>query len=100
MAGQEKFRSLTSMYYRDSDGIILVFDIGKRDSFENLKNYWIKEITDKAPENVQIAVVGNKSDSGEKEAVTLREIQEFALQYRGLYKIVSAKKNQNLNDVF
>ena len=52
VAGQEKFRSLTSMYYRDSDGIILVFDIGKRDTFENLKNYWIKEISDKAPENV------------------------------------------------
>jgi Ras-related protein Rab-1A len=50
------------MYYRDADGVVLVFDLTEKESFDNLKNLWIKEVYEKAPENIQIALVGNKSD--------------------------------------
>lgn len=67
------------MYYRDADGAVLVFDVTDRESFENVKNYWLKDIEEKAPENIQIAIVGNKSDLTEKEVITQREAHEFAL---------------------
>ncbi len=58
------------MYFRDADGAVLVFDVTDRESFENLKNYWIKDIQEKAPENIQIAIVGNKSDLTDKEVIS------------------------------
>lgn len=67
VSGQEKFRSLTNMYFRDTDGTIIVFDVTDRESFENLKNVWVKEVKERAPENVQIAFVGNKADLTGKE---------------------------------
>ena len=67
VSGQDKFRSLTNMYYRDADAAILVYDITDKESFDNLKNYWLKELEDKAPENIQLAVVGNKSELTDKE---------------------------------
>jgi GTPase SAR1 family protein len=88
------------MYYRDADGAVLVFDVTRRETFESLKDFWIKELLEKGPENIQIAIVGNKSDITEKEVVTMRETQDFAMHHKATYKFVSAKKNQNLNDVF
>ena len=61
------------MYYRDADGAILVFDVTDKESFENIKNVWIKDIEEKAPENIQLALVGNKSDLTDKEVVTFKE---------------------------
>ena len=61
-AGQERFRNITSHYYNNADGILLVYDISNRESFENL-NYWLNEINQKADKNkISIILVGNKSD--------------------------------------
>lgn len=79
VSGQDKFRALTNMYYRDADGAILTFDVTDKQSFENLKTMWIKDVEEKAPENIVIAIVGNKSDRVDSEAVTFKEAHEFAL---------------------
>ena len=50
------------MYFRDADGAILVFDVTSKDSFESISKVWLKEVREKAPQNIQIAIVGNKSD--------------------------------------
>lgn len=50
------------MYFRDADGAIVVFDTTDRDTYESIRDYWIKEIRERAPENIQIAIVGNKAD--------------------------------------
>ena len=100
MSGQDKFRSLTNMYYRDADGAILVYDITDRESFESLRSIWIKELLEKGPENIQIAIVGNKQDLEDREKVTFKEAHELALQNKAILKVVSAKKNQGLNEVF
>ena len=61
-AGQERFRNITSHYYNNADGILLVYDISNRESFENL-NYWLNEINEKADKNkINLILVGNKSD--------------------------------------
>ena len=51
-AGQEKYRSLTKVLIKDSAVCLLVYDITKRKSFEELKNYWIYEIKEKGPLNL------------------------------------------------
>jgi GTPase SAR1 family protein len=61
------------MYFRDADGAILVYDVTDKESFENLKEIWIKDLLEKAPENIQIAIVGNKADMTDKEIVSFKE---------------------------
>ena len=61
-AGQERFRNITSHYYNNADGILLVYDISNRESFEKL-NYWLNEINQKIDKNkINLILVGNKRD--------------------------------------
>ena len=51
-AGQEKYRSLTQIFYKDAAIAILVYDITNEDSFEEVKNYWYKQIEESAPKGI------------------------------------------------
>eukprot|EP01129_Flabellula_baltica_P004586 TRINITY_DN15_c1_g1_i2.p1 TRINITY_DN15_c1_g1~~TRINITY_DN15_c1_g1_i2.p1 ORF type:complete len:114 (-),score=30.18 TRINITY_DN15_c1_g1_i2:42-383(-) len=97
-AGHEKFRTMTSSYYRGSHGILIVYDISNRDSFKNVTK-WISETENYAPENNQMIVVGNKSDLGER-AVQYEEGEALALSFGLLFKEVSAKDNHNIDELF
>ena len=79
LSGSEKFKNLCNMYIRDSDAIILVFDITNRSTFDEIKNFWIKEVQEKAPENVAVVLLGNKIDKQKNEEVPFQEAREFAL---------------------
>ncbi len=60
-AGQERYRAITNAYYRQAIGVLLVYDITKRVSFENLER-WLTEVREHADSKIQIILVGNKSD--------------------------------------
>jgi Ras-related protein Rab-1A len=75
-AGQESFRNITSAYYRGAHGIILVYDVTNRESFDNVKQ-WVLEIDRYASEDTIKILVGNKSDRHER-VVTSKQGQEFA----------------------
>jgi small GTP-binding protein len=60
-AGQERFRTITRAYYRNAQGILLVYDVTKRQSFINIRN-WMKEIDFHTRGKVAITLVGNKCD--------------------------------------
>lgn len=60
-AGPERFRTLTTSYYRGAHGIILLYDITDRHSFESVDR-WISEIQRYANENVEVILVGCKLD--------------------------------------
>ena len=51
-AGQEKYRSLTKIFYKDAGAAILVYDITRKESYEEIKKYWINQIKDFAPKNI------------------------------------------------
>ena len=61
-AGQEKFRSLTRMYYQDAEAAVIVYDITFRESFESAK-YWVEDLRQNCNNtDILIAIVGNKCD--------------------------------------
>jgi len=93
-AGQEKYRAIASAYYKNAHGAIIVYDITRRDSFENVDN-WLKELRENGEKNIQIMVVGNKCDLEHERQVTKEDSRKFA-EARGLYYMeTSAKTNEN-----
>ena len=68
-AGQERFRGISSTYYRRALGVILVYDVTMKSSFDNLLK-WLEEIRTYTDQNVDIVLVGNKTDLIEQRVVT------------------------------
>ena len=99
-AGQEKYRSLTKIFYQDSKVTLLVYDITRKDSFEAIKNYWYTEVRDNSPQDVIIAIVGNKSDLYEYEEVTEDEAKEFAKSINAIYQQTSACNGSGIKELF
>lgn len=71
-AGQERFRTITTAYYRGAMGILLVYDVSEESSFANVRN-WMRQIDQNAAENVNRILIGNKSDVDPTERVNLTD---------------------------
>ncbi|KAI8642588.1 putative Rab11 family GTPase [Parasitella parasitica] len=72
-SGQERYRAITGAYYRGAVGALVVYDITRRNSFQNV-SHWLKELRDHADPNIVIMLVGNKVDlSDTSRAVTTEE---------------------------
>lgn len=82
-AGQERYRAITSAYYRGAVGALLVYDISKTQTFNNVER-WLKELRDHADVNIVIMLVGNKSDLRHLRAVSEEEGVAFA-EKEGLF---------------
>jgi len=98
-AGQERFRTITSSYYRGAHGIIVVYDTTDLESFNNVKQ-WLHEIDRYASENVNKLLVGNKSDLTSKRAVSFDQAKEFADSLGIEFIETSAKNSTNVEKAF
>ncbi|XP_069778468.1 ras-related protein Rab-12 isoform X3 [Narcine bancroftii] len=99
-AGQERFNSITSAYYRSAKGIILVYDITKKETFEDVPK-WMKMIDKYASEDAELLLVGNKLDCEVDRTVTRQQGEKFALQITGMrFCEASAKDNYNVSEIF
>ncbi|KAF7732061.1 Ras- protein Rab-11A [Apophysomyces ossiformis] len=76
-AGQERYRAITSAYYRGAVGALLVYDIAKHLTYENVTQ-WLNELRDHADSNIVVMLVGNKSDLRHLRAVPTEEAKQFA----------------------
>ena len=76
-AGQERFKNITASYYRGGNGIVLIYDITDRESFQSL-NCWLIEIEKNANKNVKIILIGNNCDLEDKREVSYQEGKDFA----------------------
>ncbi|KAI3918343.1 hypothetical protein MKX01_041663 [Papaver californicum] len=76
-AGQERYRAITSAYYRGALGALLVYDVTKPTTFENVSR-WLKELRDHADSNIVIMLIGNKTDLKHLRAVATEDAQSFA----------------------
>ena len=79
-AGQERYRAITSAYYRGAVGALLVYDLTKHATFENVER-WLKELRDHAEANIVVMLVGNKSDLKPQRAVPTEEAMAMAEQH-------------------
>mgnify|MGYP001238005004 CR=1 FL=1 len=97
-AGHERFKTITSSYYRGSDCVLIVFALNHIDSFKDLY-FWFNEI-DKYSTNILLYLIGNKSDLNEKK-ITTKEIKEIINKYKITdYIETSAKENKNIDELF
>lgn len=98
-AGQERFRTITASYYRGAHGIIVVYDITDRESFDNVKQ-WLNEIAKHGTEGVKVLLVGNKCDLADKRDVSYDEARSFADEHGMPFIETSAKDNTAVTDAF
>ncbi len=98
-AGQERFKNITASYYKGGNGILVVYDITDRESFENL-NSWLIEIEKNANKNVYKLLIGNKCDLEEKRKVSYQEGKDFATSNGMQFIETSAKADTKVKDAF
>ena len=96
-AGEERFMSVTKQYYIDSHGVMVIYDLTSKKTFEQM-NKWIKNVKDTAPKDIVIMVVGNKSDLINEKVDLGDELTPFKNEY--LYREVSAKNGNNVSLAF
>lgn len=108
-AGQERFKSIISSYFRSADGynyclklnlgILIVFDLTDKQSFEDIEEYWLRDIMLNSQENVKLIIVGNKMDMNKRQ-VTAEMGKKFAADLDLVYIETSAKTEQNVKEAF
>ena len=99
-AGQETFKSITRVYYKKSACAFLVYDITKKETFENISS-WMEDCIAQTPKSVTLVLVGNKKDLEEEREITYEEGKEFAEQ-NGIKHFIetSAKTGEGINAIF
>ena len=98
-AGQERYKSLTKGFFRNAQGIMIVYDVTNEETFESLK-IWIQSIKNNIGseiENIPSIIIGNKLDSEERE-VKFEEAELFAKGYNYPYFETSAKTGENIDE--
>ena len=97
--GEERFRSIVRSYFQGKDGIVLVYDITRKSTFDNLGS-WLNEIKEAAPENVGIILVGNKTDNEDEREVSTQMGENFAKKHEMEFIEVSAKTGNRVGIAF
>ncbi|PIL32548.1 transporter [Ganoderma sinense ZZ0214-1] len=98
-AGMERFRTVTPSYYRIAQGIILVYDVANRESFDALPK-WFAELKTCAPSAAVKIIIGNKVDKEDSREVLTSEGQAFATGMNALFIEASAKTAVGVQEAF
>ena len=98
-AGQERYRAITTAYYRGAVGALVVYDIAKHLTFENVER-WLKELKDHTDQKVVTMLVGNKSDLRHLRAVTTEEAKALADKFDLSFIETSALDSTNVETAF
>lgn len=97
-AGQERFHSLTNSFFKNAQGVILVYDINNKESFRSLTQ-WLKSIKENIDEKkATIIIIGNKDDLPHK--VDIQEAEEFCKSKNSQHFVTSAKTGKGIEEAF
>ena len=99
-AGQEKYRSLAKIFYKDALIIVFVYSVENKTSFENLKTYWYQEVKNNNTSNVIFGVIGNKYDLYDLAQIEEKEAIEWTDSIGGIFQLQSAKNNTGIDLLF
>jgi small GTP-binding protein len=98
-AGQERFRTITPAYYRRALGVLIVFDLTNRKSFDSVEE-WLRSLNDHGDPDVVKILVGNKVDLETKRKIGKEEARNLAKKHNMEYFEVSAKEDVAVDEVF
>ncbi|RDX86479.1 Ras-related protein RABA1f [Mucuna pruriens] len=98
-AGQERYRAITSAYYRGAVGALLVYDVTRHVTFENVER-WLKELRGHTDSSIVVMLVGNKADLRHLRAISTEEATTFAEQERTYFMETSALESMNVDSAF
>ncbi|CAD5334060.1 unnamed protein product [Arabidopsis thaliana] len=98
-AGQERYRAITSAYYRGAVGALLVYDVTRHSTFENVET-WLKELRNHTDPNIVVMLVGNKSDLRHLVAVQTEDAKSFAEKESLYFMETSALEATNVENAF
>lgn len=94
-AGQERYRAITSAYYRGAVGALLMYDISKGDSYENVTR-WLTELREHADPQIVVMLVGNKCDLKHLRAIPTDEAKNFACRFYFFFFFFSEPQFSNI----
>ena len=98
-AGEERFRTIAKSYYRGAHGIILIYDVTNRKTFENIRK-WLYQINEETSGKISILLIANKIDCVESRQVTKEEGKQMAKNNGLPIFEASAKDSTNVNESF
>ncbi|KAL7985080.1 hypothetical protein Chor_003650, partial [Crotalus horridus] len=98
-AGQERYRTITTAYYRGAMGFILMYDVTCEESFNTIQD-WATQIKTYSWDNAQVILVGNKCDMEDERIIPIEKGKHLADQLGFDYFEASAKENINVRQVF
>jgi small GTP-binding protein len=98
-AGQERFRSIAKAYFRNAVGVLLLFDICERKTFDEV-NIWLTDVHALCDPTAVVLLIGNKGDLSQNRAVTLGEAEQFADHHHLTYLETSALTGTNVREAF
>ena len=99
-AGQEKFQNIAKQYYKGANGVLLIYDISNRKSFERI-DFWLKELKENNRlDELFICLVGNKIDLEEKRVIKYEEGEKYALDNNVHFLEVSARSGKGITELF
>ena len=98
-AGQERYKTITKSYIKGANGIILIYDITNKNSFEGIKN-WIRQVKEVVSSRVCVALVGNKIDMKDNREISKEDGQKLSEEMKYPFYEASAKDGININECF
>jgi len=99
-AGQEQYRSINNLFYKDAHICLLVYDITNKTSFNCIRDYWYEAVLLHGRQDIIFGIAGNKSDLYEEEEVNEKEVEEFRSDINACFKLTSAQVNTSIDDIF
>ena len=98
--GQEKYRSLAKIFYKDAKIIIFVYDITTEFSFKALKDFWYKETINNADNEPILALVANKIDLYQEQIIKNDVGRAYADEINAIFQTTSALSNSGITNLF
>ena len=97
-AGQERYKGITTNFLKGADGVLFVYDITQKASFDGLKS-WIRD-SQEVTQDFQKIIIGNKIDKGKERKVTKENLKKFCNDRKLKGFETSAKTGENINESF
>ena len=98
--GQERYESISSIYYKEADCCLLVYDISLEKSFEKIKKHYIKKIKDNCNNIKKVILLGNKTDLENERKISKEEGVKLAQKHGFIFMETSCMDNYNVSDAF